>query len=91
MSGAMGERGAWWRVFDRGIVLAQIELVSGIALSASAALPDTLIACAQEVGVLPFELRLWMEDGDQPRTDWSAESLREWARRNGVSRNAGGA
>jgi len=70
---------AWPTDWDRGNVLGAIEEASGVALSAEDSLPDTLIAKAQELGLKPVDLKLWIYDS--PDHDWSPNTLEGWARR----------
>ena len=70
---------ASWRDCDRLRVLAMIEDVSGDALDTNDPLPDTLIATAQALGLLPVHLRMWIYDVPA-RADWTTDSLREFVR-----------
>ncbi len=72
--------GAWWKRFDRESVLGAIEDASGRALDHNDPLPDTLIANAEALGLLPMHLRMWIYD-EPKRDDWTADSLRAFARR----------
>lgn len=83
----MSAAACWWKEFDRVQVLAEVESASGRSLSANDPLPDTLIAHAQALGLLPAELRLWIYD-EPERGDWSAAALTEWARRAGLGTKA---
>lgn len=74
----------WWREWDRAAVIAAIEEASGAGLAAGDPLPDTLIANAQEFGLRPAELRMWIYD--QPKRDWSIAELATWAKRYGLAR-----
>lgn len=73
-------RSHWWKHFDRISVLAAIEYATGGALAVNDPLPDTLIANAQALGLMPAELRLWIYD-DPKRADWNAVALAEFALR----------
>ena len=75
-----------WREFSRAAVLGAIEDATGRALSASDPLPDTLIAAAGALGLVPGELKLFIYDG--PRDEWSIQALAVWARAYGVERGA---
>ena len=74
------ERRAWPANYDRAAVLASIEDATGQALSANDPLPDSLIANAQALGLIPAELRMWIHD-EPKRGDWSLAALRQWAAR----------
>lgn len=68
-----------WPVrWDRGNVLGAIEEASGVSLSADDPLPDTLIAKAQELGLMAVDLRLWIYD--RPNS-FTADELVRWAQR----------
>ena len=71
---------SWPKTYDRAAVLASIEDATGTALSANDPLPDSLIANAQALGLIPAELRMWIHD-EPHRGDWSLGALREWAAR----------
>ncbi len=71
---------SWPRNYDRGAVLASIEDATGTSLSANDPLPDSLIANAQALGLIPAELRMWIHD-EPTRRDWSLGALRAWAAR----------
>jgi hypothetical protein len=45
--------------------------------------PDTYIATAQELGMQPCDLTLWIYESGK---EWSAASLTAWARRYGFAR-----
>jgi hypothetical protein len=68
----------WPRNYDRSAVLASIEDATGTSLSANDPLPDSLIANAQALGLIPAELRMWIHD-EPKRGDWSLAALRAWA------------
>ncbi len=51
----------------------------GVALGVDDSLPDTLIAKAQELGLKPIDLKLWIYDS--PDHDWTPGTLEGWARR----------
>lgn len=72
----------------RGAILAALEEASGRRISVINSHVDTLIVNAQEIGMTPRELRTWIYD-NCARPDWSAESLKRWARRYGFARNGG--
>jgi FMN phosphatase YigB (HAD superfamily) len=69
--------------WDRAQVLAQIEEATGTALHVDDPQPDTYIATAQELGMQPCDLTLWIYESGK---EWNAESLRGWARRYGFAR-----
>jgi hypothetical protein len=69
-------------MWDREFVLAAIEDATGRALRATDPLPDTLIAKAQESGMTPAELAIWIHD--KPEHGWTPGELASWARRNGI-------
>lgn len=71
--------GAWWRDFDRLAILACIEDVSGQPMDPNDPLPDTLVANAEALGLLPVHLRMWIFD-EPRRTEFTLESLRDFAR-----------
>jgi hypothetical protein len=73
--------GEWWKRFDRVSILAAIEGASGRVLASDDPLPDTLIANAEALGLLPMHLRFWI--CDKERADWTRESLGEYAARYG--------
>jgi hypothetical protein len=78
-----------WNGFERGAVLGALEEASGGAMHVDDALPDTLIAAAEALGVLPIELRVWIYD--QPKlAGFSPAQLASWARRMGFARNVDG-
>jgi hypothetical protein len=68
----------WWKRFARLQVLAEIESATGKALDANDPLPDSLIASAQALGLLPVDLRLFIYE-DPAREDWSHDALARWA------------
>lgn len=72
---------SWPSEFNREQVRAAIEEVIGAGLSIDDSLPDTLIANAGELGLTPVQLRLWIYD--QPKIEWRATALRDWALRLG--------
>jgi hypothetical protein len=74
----------WPRTWDRGHVLAAIEDATGQVLQNQNPLPDTLIAKAQELGMMPAELSLWI--AEKPEHGWTPGDLASWARRNGIGR-----
>jgi hypothetical protein len=78
----------WWLVFQRFDVLAALEDATGEPLSANDPLPDTLIANAQALGLVPSELRIWIYD-EPKRPDWTAGALEEFARHYGLGRFSG--
>ena len=78
---------AWWKSFNRSMVLAELEVATGAGISVDDPRPDTLIAQAEALGMLPAELRMFILDVPPP-ADFSAETLTEWARRYGVDRSA---
>ena len=70
---------AWPVEWDRGSVLGAIEEASGVSLSADDAIADSLIAKAQELGLRPVDLKLWIYDS--PEHAWTTGDLEAWARR----------
>jgi hypothetical protein len=74
----MTQSGGYLSTWDRLAIMYAIEESAGVPLSATDPLPDTLIACAQALGLAPAELRMWMYDA-HPRDDWSTASLARWA------------
>ena len=68
----------WWTRFDRIDVIAAIEAATGSPLAAHDPLPDSLIANAQALGLLPMHLRMFIYD-DPAREDWSHEAMARWA------------
>jgi hypothetical protein len=75
----------WPNTWDRETVRGEIEEAAGHGLSVDDPLPDTLIAAAQEIGLQPAELRVWIFDGaPKLRSEWNAQNLRTWARRYGI-------
>lgn len=75
--------------FDRGAVRGAVEEATGIALRVDDPLPDSLIARAEELGLGPLQLTLWIHD--QPKQDWSRDALARWAERNGFMHAAAAA
>lgn len=73
----------WWKNFYRADVLAALEEASGTALDPNDPLPDSLIANAEALGLLPAELRLFIFD-EPKRADWDMNALGIWARRYGL-------
>jgi hypothetical protein len=71
----------WPQQYDRAWVRGAIEEASGQALSVDDPLPDSLIATAEALGMIPAELRVWIAD---VRTDWSLDALRRWAARHDI-------
>jgi hypothetical protein len=78
---------AWPTDWDRGSVLGAIEEASGVPLHADDALPDTLIAQAQALGLRPIDLKLWIYDS--PEHGWTPDALACWARRNHLPATGG--
>jgi hypothetical protein len=76
---------AWPVEWDRGGVLGAIEEASGVPLSADDALPDTLIAKAQELGLQPADLNLWIYvtgvGSDREALGWTPCALVSWTAR----------
>jgi len=72
-------------LFDgqRAMVTRAVEEATGEALSTIDPLPDTLIARAQEVGLAPVYLLMWIGDRE-PETGWSAEAMLAWGREKGA-------
>jgi hypothetical protein len=75
-----------WKQFDREQIRRWIEEASGEGLSVGDPLPDSLAATAENLGMLPVELRMWVYE--QPRYEWRAVALERWARRYGFDRTA---
>jgi hypothetical protein len=73
----------WWKIFYRADVLAALEEASGSALDPNDPLPDSLIANAEALGLLPAELRLFIFD-EPKRADWDMNALAVWARHYGL-------
>jgi hypothetical protein len=70
------------KAFDREQIRNWIEDVTQEGLSVDDSFPDTLIACAQALGLTPVALKLWVYD--QPKTcGFDARSLGIWAKRMG--------
>jgi hypothetical protein len=80
---APAPRNRWWAKFYREEVLAALEEASGAALDPNDPLPDSLIANAEALGLLPAELRLFIFD-EPRRADWDMNELGKWARRYGL-------
>jgi hypothetical protein len=76
---------SWPTTFDREQIRGWIEESIHEGLSVDDALPDTLAATAEALGVLPAELRIWIFD--HPAHEWSGAALASWARRLGFDRN----
>ena len=70
--------------WDRGRVLNQIAEASGVMLSANDALPDSLIAHAQGLGLRPGDLEAFICD-QRIEHPWTTNALGEWAQRNGFA------
>lgn len=70
---------AWPVDWDRASVLGAIEEVSREPMHFDAALPDTLIAKAQELGLLPVHLKTWIYDS--PEHPFTCADLEKWAKR----------
>lgn len=70
--------------WDRGHVHGSIAEATGCVLHADDPLPDLLITRAQELGIAPSDLRLWIYEelpNDQLRYSLLLEALARWARR----------
>jgi len=70
--------------FNRAQIRGWIEEATGAGLSVGDALPDTLAAVAESLGLGPDELRLWIFEHALVTVgpaDWSVRSLVRWARR----------
>jgi hypothetical protein len=78
LDGPGGRLMPWPASWDRGGVIGALEEASGVALSVQDALPDTLIAHAQELGLHPLQLFLWISE---PEHAWTVDELTEWAER----------
>lgn len=63
----------------RGMVTREVEAATGQALSAIDPLPDTLIARAQEIGLAPLVLLMWIEEQKRD-SDWSSAAMLAWAK-----------
>jgi len=72
----------WLTTWDRATVRGAIEEAGGAAMSVDDSLPDTLIAVAQGLGLVPVNLQTWIYD--QPKPEWSGAALARWARQNGL-------
>lgn len=70
---------AWPIEWDRANVLGAIEEAGGVSLAVDDSLPDTLIAKAQELGLKPVDLKLWIYDS--PKFRWTVDALERWAQR----------
>jgi len=68
----------WWHRFDRIDVIAALESATGQALPANDPLPDSLIANAEALGLLPMHLRMFIYD-EPKREDWSHDAMARWA------------
>jgi hypothetical protein len=68
---------AWWKVFNRSMVLAELETAMGTSIDPNDTLADTLIVTAQGLGILPADLRIWITQTPPP-SEWSAENLTRW-------------
>jgi hypothetical protein len=64
--------------WDRGRVLAVLENATGIDLRANSALPDMLIAKAQELNLSESDLTAWIIDTGG--LGWTPQSLERWVR-----------
>jgi hypothetical protein len=73
----------WPTSWDRCSVIGAIEEAAHISLSVDDPLPDTLIARAQELGLKPIDLKLWIYD--DPKPAWTPDALAAWARRMGLA------
>jgi hypothetical protein len=73
--------------FDRERVRGWIEEALDVSLGLNDSSADTLIAQAQELGLSPDQLRLWIYD--QPKLNWTPGALAEWARHVGLSDTGG--
>lgn len=73
--------------FDRERVRGWIEEALSLTFGVNDTSADTLIAQAEELGLTPEQLRLWIYD--QPKLNWEPGALAAWARREGLS-DAGG-
>lgn len=73
----------WPSEFSREHIRAWIEEATGGGLSVDDPLPDTLAATAQALGLMPFQLRIWI--WEQPKPEWSGAALERWARARGFA------
>jgi predicted Zn-dependent protease len=92
------ERAEMTLVFDREQIRAWIEESTGAGLSVDDALPDTLAATAEALGLEPAELKLWIFDhrlvsadgevvgSSRPASEWTTAALVRWARHFGLGR-----
>lgn len=69
--------------FDREQIRNWISEATGEGLSVSDALPDSLAATAEVLGLDPCELRLWIFE----HSIMSTRALVQWARRHDLVRN----
>ena len=69
--------------FDRERVRGWIEEALSIGLGLNDSSADTLVAQAQQLGLTPDQLRLWIYD--QPKLNWEVGALAAWAKREGFS------
>ena len=72
----------WPTTWDRQTVLGALEEAAHVSLSVEDPLPDMLIARAQELGLKPVDLKLWIYD--EPKLGWTPDALADWARRMGL-------
>jgi hypothetical protein len=74
----------WPSGWDREAVRCDIEEATRRGLSVDDPLPDTLIATAQQLGLQPAELRIWVHGEPKTADEWTGAALRRWAERNGI-------
>ncbi len=75
-----------WQYVTRQIVRGWLEDATHQAFALDATLPDSLIAAAQEIGMLPVDLRIWIYD--QPKQEWSQDAMKRFAERFGLTHAA---
>jgi hypothetical protein len=68
--------------WDREQVRAQIEEATGEPLSVDDSQPDSYVATAQELGMRPHDLTLWIYE--HPKV-WNTQSLIQWAKHYGFA------
>lgn len=73
----------WPSDWDRAHVLGALEEAARVSLSPNDETPDALIVRAQELGLLPAELRLFIFDAPN---SWTTDELVRWARQYGLNR-----
>lgn len=69
----------WPTSWERQTVRGALEEASGEAMAVADTLPDSLITRAQELGLHPVDLHLWIYDQPKPN-GWTLDGLAMWAR-----------